>query len=117
MEVEAMERARRGGAAKGLKKVRRVTWRGTSLSTRGSVCPLPSLPSSGLTDSSLIASLWKLIGAGAYGQVFLCEHVLDSQPLGLYAIKKVAVGTDKTYRRSVLREVEILKALRHENIS
>jgi serine/threonine protein kinase len=54
---------------------------------------------------------------GAYGSVFLCEHVLDGQPLGLYAVKKVAVGKDKPYRRSVLREVEVLKGLRHDNIS
>lgn len=54
---------------------------------------------------------------GAYGSVFLCEHVLDGQPLGFYAVKKVAVGKDKAYRRSVLREVEVLKGLRHENIS
>jgi hypothetical protein len=42
--------------------------------------------------------------------------VLDSQPLGLYAVKKVAVGESHDYLLKVLREVQLLQTLRHENI-
>ena len=42
--------------------------------------------------------------------------MLDSQPLGLYAVKKVAVGESHDYLLKVLREVQLLQTLRHENI-
>lgn len=53
---------------------------------------------------------------GAQGTVFLCQHVLDDQPLGLYAVKKVAVGTSHAYLAQILREIRLLQGLRHENI-
>ncbi|KAL7415204.1 kinase-like domain-containing protein [Mrakia frigida] len=56
------------------------------------------------------------LGMGAQGTVFLCQHLLDNQPLGLYAVKKVAVGESHDYLIKVLREVQLLQTLRHENI-
>ncbi|CED83585.1 kinase-like protein [Phaffia rhodozyma] len=56
------------------------------------------------------------LGMGAQGTVFLCQHIIDHQPLGLYAVKKVAVGTSHEYLVQVLKEIKILEGLRHENI-
>ncbi len=32
-----------------------------------------------------------------FGGVYLCEHVLDSAVLGLFAIKKIPVGDNKQW--------------------
>jgi serine/threonine protein kinase len=44
------------------------------------------------------------------------QHVLDNEPLGLYAVKKVAVGDSHDYLAKILKEVKLLQRLRHENI-
>lgn len=56
------------------------------------------------------------LGMGANGSVFLCQHVLDGNRLGRFAVKKVAVGESHTYLVDILREVRLLESLRHPNI-
>ncbi|KAG8966342.1 putative serine/threonine-protein kinase iks1 [Tulasnella sp. 419] len=58
----------------------------------------------------------KRLGMGANGSVWLCEHVLDGNHLGHYAVKKVAVGQSHAYLLNILREVRLLETLRHPNI-
>ncbi|KAJ9099286.1 hypothetical protein QFC21_004167 [Naganishia friedmannii] len=58
----------------------------------------------------------KRLGRGAEGTVYLCQHVLDGNYLGHYAIKKVAVGNSKPYLYKILQEVRLLEQLRHPNI-
>lgn len=45
------------------------------------------------------------LGMGANGSVFLCQHVLDGNPLGHFAVKKIAVGSSHEYLVKILREV------------
>lgn len=49
------------------------------------------------------------LGMGANGTVLLCEHVLDGNVLGEYAVKKVAVGHSHDYLLNTLREVSLLR--------
>ncbi|KAI8986914.1 kinase-like protein [Trametes punicea] len=56
------------------------------------------------------------LGMGANGSVFLCQHVLDGNPLGYFAVKKVAVGQSHSYLLNTLREVRLLEKLHHPNI-
>ncbi|EJD05480.1 kinase-like protein [Fomitiporia mediterranea MF3/22] len=56
------------------------------------------------------------LGMGANGSVFLCQHVLDGNPLGHFAVKKIAVGQSHSYLLKILREVRLLEQLRHPNI-
>lgn len=56
------------------------------------------------------------LGSGSFGSVFLCRHVLDDLALGDYAVKKVAVGDNKTWLRNMIREVKMFERLRHPNI-
>jgi hypothetical protein len=58
----------------------------------------------------------KRLGMGAEGTVYLCQHVLDGNYLGHYAIKKVAIGNSKPYLYKILQEVRLLEQLRHPNI-
>ncbi|KAH9941311.1 kinase-like protein [Epithele typhae] len=56
------------------------------------------------------------LGMGANGSVYLCQHVLDENPLGLFAVKKVAVGQSHSYLLNTLKEVRLLEKLHHPNI-
>ncbi|KAH9059610.1 kinase-like protein [Lactarius vividus] len=56
------------------------------------------------------------LGMGANGTVFLCQHVLNGNPLGHFAVKKIAVGQSASYLLKILREVHLLETLRHPNI-
>ncbi|GLB39208.1 putative protein tyrosine kinase [Lyophyllum shimeji] len=56
------------------------------------------------------------LGMGANGSVFLCQHVLDGNPLGHFAVKKIAVGESHSYLLRILREVRLLERLHHPNI-
>ncbi|KIM76169.1 hypothetical protein PILCRDRAFT_12941 [Piloderma croceum F 1598] len=56
------------------------------------------------------------LGMGAYGSVYLCQHMLDGNPLGHFAVKKIAVGESHTYLLQILREVRLLERLHHPNI-
>jgi len=53
---------------------------------------------------------------GANGSVFLCEHLLNGNPLGRFAVKKIAVGRSHSYLMNILREVRLLEQLHHPNI-
>ncbi|KAF8308195.1 kinase-like protein, partial [Clavulina sp. PMI_390] len=56
------------------------------------------------------------LGMGANGSVFLCQHVLDGNMLGHFAVKKIAVGSSHEYLVNILKEVRLLETLRHQNI-
>lgn len=75
------------------------------------------------------------LGMGANGSVFLCQvhiykctfltaanhlrllqHVLDGNPLGHFAVKKIAVGNSHSYLLKILTEVRLLERLHHPNI-
>ncbi|GBE87646.1 kinase-like domain-containing protein [Sparassis latifolia] len=56
------------------------------------------------------------LGMGANGSVFLCQHVLDGNLLGHFAVKKIAVGQSHSYLLNILREVRLLETLHHPNI-
>jgi hypothetical protein len=73
------------------------------------------------------------LGMGASGSVYLCQvcftfllrslilmwkhqHVLDGNPLGHFAVKKIAVGESHSYLLKTLKEVRLLERLRHPNI-
>ena len=57
------------------------------------------------------------IGTGSFGTVYLCQHVIDSVPLGEFAVKKVAVGDSRTWLRGMMKEVKALERLAaHPNI-
>nr|GAT52003.1 other/IKS protein kinase [Mycena chlorophos] len=56
------------------------------------------------------------LGMGANGSVYLCQHVLDGNPLGHFAVKKIAVGESHAYLLNILKEVRLLEQLHHPNI-
>ncbi|EKM75829.1 hypothetical protein AGABI1DRAFT_45808 [Agaricus bisporus var. burnettii JB137-S8] len=56
------------------------------------------------------------LGMGANGSVYLCQHMLDGNPLGHFAVKKIAVGQSHSYLLKILREVRLLEQLHHPNI-
>ncbi|KAJ3988912.1 kinase-like protein [Lentinula detonsa] len=56
------------------------------------------------------------LGMGANGSVYLCVHMLDGNPLGHFAVKKIAVGESHSYLLNILREVRLLERLHHPNI-
>lgn len=58
----------------------------------------------------------KRLGMGANGSVYLCQHVLNGNYLGHFAVKKIAVGHSQEYLLRILREVRLLESLRHPNI-
>ncbi|KAJ7788408.1 kinase-like protein [Mycena olivaceomarginata] len=56
------------------------------------------------------------LGMGANGSVYLCQHVLDGNALGHFAVKKIAVGESHSYLINILKEVRLLERLHHPNI-
>ncbi|TRM68347.1 kinase-like domain-containing protein [Schizophyllum amplum] len=72
------------------------------------------------------------LGMGANGSVYLCQHMLDGNPLGHFAVKKIAVGESHSYLIKILREastassciqrrsssaqIRLLEQLHHPNI-
>lgn len=56
------------------------------------------------------------LGKGSRGVVYLVEHVLDGYSLGMFALKKVAVGNDHKWLEKVLSEVHLLRLLSHPNL-
>ncbi|KAJ3339250.1 hypothetical protein HDU93_008458 [Gonapodya sp. JEL0774] len=56
------------------------------------------------------------LGRGHGGSVDLCDHVLDGEVLGRYAVKMCAVGESHRWLVGVLREVKMLERVRHPNI-
>lgn len=57
-----------------------------------------------------------VLGKGGKGMVLLVSHVLDGVSLGHYACKRVPVGDDHTWLEKVLREVQLLQQLSHQNL-
>ena len=43
------------------------------------------------------------IGRGSYASVHLCQHTINGNLLGHYAVKKIAVGLSNTYLRNALQ--------------
>ncbi|CBQ72416.1 related to IKS1-putative serine/threonine kinase [Sporisorium reilianum SRZ2] len=58
----------------------------------------------------------KRLGRGARGQVFLCQHVLNGNQLGKYAIKKIPVGDHAQSLLQSLNEVHLMESLHHDNL-
>lgn len=58
----------------------------------------------------------KQLGRGARGQVFLCQHVLNGNKLGKYAIKKIPVGDHAQSLLQSLNEVHLMETLHHPHL-
>uniref|UniRef100_V5EZU8 non-specific serine/threonine protein kinase n=1 Tax=Kalmanozyma brasiliensis (strain GHG001) TaxID=1365824 RepID=V5EZU8_KALBG len=58
----------------------------------------------------------KRLGRGARGQVFLCQHVLNGNKLGKFAIKKIPVGDHAQSLLQSLNEVHLMESLHHPNL-
>lgn len=58
----------------------------------------------------------KKLGHGARGQVFLCQHVLNTNKLGKYAIKKIPVGDHAQTLLNSLNEVHLMESLHHPHL-
>ena len=56
------------------------------------------------------------LGSGSFGAVYLCTHLMDEIELGVFAVKKLALGDDAKRLRQVVREVKALEKLRHMNV-
>mmetsp|Transcript_129223 Transcript_129223/g.306648 ORF Transcript_129223/g.306648 Transcript_129223/m.306648 type:complete len:532 (+) Transcript_129223:28-1623(+) len=56
------------------------------------------------------------LGSGSFGAVYLCTHMMDEIELGVFAVKKLALGDDANRLRQVVREVKALEKLRHINV-
>jgi serine/threonine protein kinase len=57
------------------------------------------------------------IGAGSFGLVCLCRHVLEGIHLGDFAVKIVGVGNDRNWLGKAMQEVMALQAISHPNIT
>ena len=55
----------------------------------------------------------KLLGKGAYGQVKLVKHIESGE---FYAMKIISKATLQNKNIDLMREVEIHKRLKHDNI-
>lgn len=51
------------------------------------------------------------LGSGSFGSVYLCTHMMDEIELGVFAVKKLALGDDARRLRQVVREVKALELL------
>jgi calcium-dependent protein kinase len=61
--------------------------------------------------------LYKFIGKGTFGEVYLTSNINNSQ---IYATKRIEISKDenqyKTTSKYLLNEIEIMKELDHPNI-
>lgn len=79
---------------------------------------LHSIPP-GLLNSGYYARFFteeRKLGSGSFGAVYLCRHMMEDIELGVFAVKKLALGDDAKRLRQVVREVKALERLRHLNI-
>ncbi|GME70777.1 unnamed protein product [[Candida] boidinii] len=53
----------------------------------------------------------KILGNGSNGKVFKVEHVLHDLPLGIFALKKIAIGNHLSNLETILKEVTLLYKL------
>ena len=58
----------------------------------------------------------KELGRGGKGVVLLVSHMLDGNMMGLFACKRVPVGDDRQWLRTVLTEVQYLYHLEHKHL-
>ncbi len=58
----------------------------------------------------------KPLGRGARGTVFLCQHILNGNPLGKYAIKKIPVGDHAQSLLQSLNEVHLMESFHHPHL-
>lgn len=73
----------------------------------------------GLLNTGYYARFFKeerKLGSGSFGSVYLCTHMMDEIELGVFAVKKLALGDDAKRLRQVVREVKALEKLRHINV-
>jgi calcium-dependent protein kinase len=56
------------------------------------------------------------IGYGAYGEVWICEHVRSKEKRAVKIIEKSTISPEVLKSRGLLEEVEILRSLDHPNI-
>ncbi|KNH01744.1 protein kinase [Perkinsela sp. CCAP 1560/4] len=57
------------------------------------------------------------LSRGSFGSVYVCQHVMNGVPLGIFAVKKIPVGDDTKYLSKVLKEVRILEDMtKHPNV-
>jgi len=73
----------------------------------------------GLLNTGYYARFFKeerKLGSGSFGSVYLCTHMMDEIELGVFAVKKLALGDDARRLRQVVREVKALEKLRHINV-
>ncbi|KDN38568.1 kinase-like protein [Tilletiaria anomala UBC 951] len=56
------------------------------------------------------------LGRGGSGQVYLCQHVLNGNKLGTYAVKKIPCGSQSDHLLESLKEVHMMEALQHPNV-
>ncbi|KAK4048089.1 putative serine/threonine-protein kinase iks1 [Microbotryomycetes sp. JL201] len=56
------------------------------------------------------------LGRGGSGSVVKVQHVMQGEKLGIYALKKVAVGDSTASLLRTLREVHLLESVQHANI-
>lgn len=95
-------------------------------SASGSSTPLPSgasTPPEPINHASEAQGYYarffvelKRLGRGARGQVFLCQHVLNGNKLGKYAIKKIPVGDHAQSLLQSLNEVHLMESLHHPHL-
>lgn len=77
--------------------------------------PIPSTSSAQGYYSRFFIELHPL-GRGARGQVFLCQHILNNNKLGKYAIKKIPVGDHASSLLQSLNEVHLMESLHHPHL-
>ena len=73
----------------------------------------------GLLNTGYYARFFKeerKLGSGSFASVYLCTHIMDEIELGVFAVKKLALGDDAGRLRQVVREVKALERLRHINV-
>lgn len=56
----------------------------------------------------------KVLGKGAYGEVFLCDNLRDGAKVAVKCVRDFA--RDPLIGKRILREIRILSALKHENL-
>lgn len=83
----------------------------------------PQIDSSGISPDAFSQGYFKrffvikhVLGRGSNGVVYLVEHLLEDVSLGLFALKKVAVGDNKAWLQKTLGEVNLLRMLSHPNL-
>lgn len=83
----------------------------------------PQIESSGISSDAFSQGYFKrffvtkhTLGRGSNGVVYLVEHLLENVSLGLFALKKVAVGDNKAWLQKTLGEVNLLRMLSHPNL-